>query len=450
MEVQPVYKVEIELGGKMVDVTADVIDVSYSETYDAVNTLTLRLKNSKRRYIDQIVTYGVRVNMEGGSIDAGPNWSAYAAQNQNYRKFFSGAVVSIAPKFTKTGITELHLTCTDATWEKSSLVEYTRSFPGESPAWANKPSLTLEELIRQFVENEMKGKVGVIDIPKERNLVFTHEPTADNEVKAVKQYGMTNWFFLRCLAQSFGCVVWTEYDAVQDEYVVNFAQKMTQQDYVGVTPNLNYEITFRYLNREGSEAEFDNSALFSDTEIQIPEGELDLNIYAATAVTRQISKLNPDTGDTDTAWYIRTKTMNADGTYTEVARLYKYNTDAIANMTPEQQELLYPKASNFSGELSSMLQYEELIEKGILVPLETNKELAKDAWSFPEGARDGYKFNAKKMRGNVNVIGRKWYAINGIGAIYSTNGASEKKWLLMNITHSWNSEGYTMDAEFVR
>jgi hypothetical protein len=425
MDLQVLYRVQLYLGGKWLDVTNDVSgQITYKESKDLTTELSLTFRRGTYDYTDILAVPGTKIRFWGGGKQTGLGVSN---SSLNYRHFFTGTCYKPKPNFPDDGVPTISVTCYDNSATNSALSEESYTYPSQNSkrTWANRETIRASQIIRYIVEEEMKCVLGDLKLAEGADFTFGRIPNKANGVKApVVQSNMTDLEFLRRFSESLGAVFYPELIPESGLYKVNVVSSSLAQGEVS-------PLSFMYPERAGDSTFINNELL--PNQLQLYSVSVDVETYAATAVNRVVERWNPETGE------VESNINSWDAEREQYVVFDGLDEAKIASLSESERSELSDRTFLLSVPFNEIKKY--FLQKT------EETAFATDQWVSPPPVRLGYALTAS-CPGNVNIRTNAYYPIDGVGA-FSTKGDSRRRWYLQEITHTWDSI-YSCNLEFVR
>lgn len=381
--------------------------------------LTFMLKDPEKHL--SYLKVGYHISFYGGTIDS--ETFAERLQGANFSNVFKGSVrhIFVRPS-PSTGKLSLEINAIDLVWSRTSYTNRFFAYPSKKcpRKFADKNVMSLEEIV-----------VGICDDLKIDLEIDLHENPSYVDVAPAVQHNISDWAFLRKLANDNSCYLWTD-PFTGTLYFVDKAKTINKSD----------RLEFVYLAREGNnfvQGEYlpdsdlvSEGTLLKPNQIPLLNISIEENPQMAGLHISRVTDYNEDTGESEE------RLTSYDETLNEII-YWELNQPLIDSMN---------KTDEGRAELDRIFKMgafdiprEVFMKYYIAVPISKKGIKAIDRPFL------GININAT-IPGNLNVLPFQSYAIHGISR-YSSFSQKTGKYYLKGLTYKFGPT-FTMDLRFRR
>lgn len=439
------HRFQFKIGG--VDAT-DFIgdDVSLEIDIMKMAHLSFSIKNADSN--SEWLHIGRSVEFWGGYLQVPiSNNSDHLANSNSFKNLFMGKIKSIQLDYQDNGRVVANVDALDTAWSiYGEYAEYKHRYPSKDSKRrfaSSSTKLKVSEIVKNIVESSPPDGLGCksnIDLGES----FDTEYTLSNPIV---QANLSDWAFLRYIANRNGCYCWTSVEG--SDTVVNFVNKSKAIAETG-------RIEFVWVGREGrefydaykdtySDAQDVRRAYLRPSEIgrsddsKLKENQIQFSTVKITespalygALVQQITDFNIETGESEQKFVIYDETKD------EII-YYELDRDKIEKMQQTEEGKKTLKQVQSYGGLG--IPWEVAKDYYIARPI---KKSIIDAIDKP---LLGITINAT-CKGNVNIVSQQSYMIHGVSR-FSSMRRKSRSYFLKTMNHRWSSEGFVTEMEFV-
>ncbi len=427
LEGQSAYRIYVKAPGKTrVDITDSVF-----------GTVTLRTDQNKITYLDfnltdvyihsEYLKRGYEIEFYGGTVETENFYLEPRANKPNYSYLFNGTINHIFTSYPESGKPFITIKCFDYSWKRAGSTNNYLAYPSPSnprtPEFKN--SIKLSEIVSVVAK-----KIGAnleTDIVRD-TVYFDFSPAV--------QKNMSDWQFLKKLADDNSCYVWSEPN--EGNAKIHFKDKSNLVDNV----NLN-RIEFVYLTRDLSNGffqgdylptgdGFNESSLLRPNQIQLKSIDITESPQLAGLNITQVSDFGPNGEE-------QQRLVFYDETKDEII-YYELNKPLVEKLqaTPEGSKRLDGILNLGAFDIPREVFMEFYIP--VAIPKKSLKAIDRPYLGITVKA---------KAAGNIKVVPFQSYPIYGI-AIYNSINNKKGTYFLKGLEFTWGSDGFNMELEFIR
>ena len=403
--------------------------VALPVTYEEEASLLTTLKFTVDKYADLLLKYfyiGQSVLFFGG---------IYTGTDSSVRQIFSGSVTRIRTHFSDSGKVSFNVECMSYGFNKLGKNIKTFVYPDSesSRKFARKDSLSIEDIVKG-IASEVGIEIGRLELSSEAKSIRMTKDSIEYQKE------ITDWNFLRMLAQKAAAEVWISNEDGTDK--LNFVSS-------GKAFSKQSEITFLYplygviTDIRDSEIQKGTVKEYNRPRI-LHELNVDEDISSAYAVTRSAQFFDKSTGE------------------------YKEVTAQITSKNGKNEIVFYDLDEQRVAEVenSEDPRMKEIADK-IRSGSPTSLEWGTPGDGNPEHASYYYKeikkydesmavfdraFFGITVTGWVNldldIVSQKTYKIRGI--LSYNSDSLETSFFLRGLKHVWDTDGCKTELDFIR
>lgn len=347
--------------------------------------------------------------------------------SSNYSSLFLGSVIRLQPEYTSQGRLKVRIEAADYSYRSAYATNY-YAYPGKNQdrSWANGSTIRASKIIYKLAEESGlqigKDQYGNEDVKLAVDLEFTLK-------SPLVQKNKTDWTILRQLAKRLNCSFWTTQE--NGQLYLHFVDKSFLRD-----GSNRGGFGFLYALRENS-GKFVYPSL-NPGEQAIWNVYVDHDFSQISAATRVIPFFDYGRGETVNVFEA---TITEDGK--KVTKYFTFEIDEakVRSLPPAQrreiENISYQIAGGDSGyDISDIAKYFKPAKF-----YSDRRVLTVDEPYF------GIRITAT-TDGNVNIIPRRNYPVRGIGRYGSDN--LEDNYYLRSVKHTFGSEGFLTEMEFIK
>lgn len=398
--------------------------VAYPVTYEESADLLTHLNFTVDKFADILLYYfhiGQRILLKGG----------YYSDNENsYRDVFSGTVTRIRTRFTEEGRVTFSVECMSYGFTRLGKNPKNFVYPDKksSRSFAQAEQMSVSDIIKGIAK-ENNLAIGIIDLSTEARKVNY------DKISVRYQKNMTDWAFLKQLANDMGCSVWLENDGGGEKlYFMSHEKVFSKQQ---------SDISFLYpLAGYVEDVKDSEMQKFDDPAYNRPrlltEVNVDEDISAAYSVSRSAVYFDKETGEEKSAV---ARVEEKDGkkriTFYELdeerVRYVHENMPEIADKIREGGPTDMPWgdendpncAAYYYKAVTYYEEHQAVFDKaffGITMTAKCNQDL--------------------------NIRSQRTYKVRGILSYHSKD--KETSFYLRGLKHIWDSDGNWTELDFIR
>ena len=416
-----IKKTTASVSGNYIDIESCV---AYPVTYEESADLLTHLNFTVDKFADILLYYfhiGQRILLKGG----------YYSDNENsYRDVFSGAVTRIRTRFTEEGRITFSVECMSYGFTKLGKNPKNFVYPDKksSRSFAQTEQMSVSDIIKGIAK-ENNIAIGIIDLSTDARKVNY------DKISVRYQKNMTDWAFLKQLANDMGCSVWLENDGGGEKlYFMSHEKAFAKQQ---------SDISFLYpLAGYVDDVKDSEMQKFDDPAYNRPrlltEVNVDEDISAAYSVSRSAVYFDKETGEEKSAV---ARVEEKDGkkriTFYELdeerVRYVHENMPEIADKIREGGPTDMPWgdendpncAAYYYKAVTYYEEHQAVFDKaffGITMTAKCNQDL--------------------------NIRSQRTYKVRGILSYHSKD--KETSFYLRGLKHIWDSDGNWTELDFIR
>lgn len=419
-------------GGRY-DITEDIDNISLEIDQDRISILSFNLRKPEKH--SEYMDVGYHIDFYGGYVDrdsytdvdqeANGKFKYSNGTSDRFRYMFNGRIFHLKLSYQEDD-EFLELTCKDASWGATCVTRSHYAYPttGSDRSFANKEVIKLSKIV--------EGICNIIGIKYKLNL---KEDTEYTLRRAAIQKG-TDWAFLRHLAKSNGCLIWTDIDVESGEYTLYFTDGglavNTQNDkvefvWLGRTDNYEFKDAPYLSGNPNDKSEFGK---LKTNQIKFETIDVEVNPQIAGTNVTVITDFDEETGQ-------QTQKLVS---YTEDSKniiYYELDEDKVEKMTRGRPE-----------EANRILNMGPTgIPPGVFYEYYSEVPQPKGIINAIDKPIHGIEVSGSIM-GDVNIEPFQSYAIYGVGKWSTRRSKMILNYYLYSIRHEWGSDSFKTELKF--
>jgi len=442
------YNVVMKKEGKSSDIT-DFLGDNVTLEVDVMHMshLTFEIKNPELNA--EWLSIGNKVEFSGGYLQTPISSNRdRLADSSRFKRLFNGTIKEIQLKYADNGLATATVMAIDGSWTPyGEYNDYTFRYPSKkcSREIGRGTSVKLSELVKAIIEKPFPDGLGCnskVDLGENQDTLYTLS-------FPVCQTRMSDWGFLKYLAERNNCYFWTSVEG--SNTVVNFVSKskaVTEQNrlefvWIGRGGGDKRNFTDAYVDtfsasgqvrdaylREAAYGLSDDSKL-KENQIKLLTVDIKESPSMFGALVHQITDFNTETGEEETHFVMYDETKD---------ELIYYELDKAKIETMQQT----PDGAK------TLKQIQDMGAFGIPWSVAKDYYIAKKTTKAINDAIDkpflGITVTAT-CYGNVNIQPQQSYMVHGVSRFSSMRNKSRRYWL-KTMKHEWSNSGFITSLEF--